>query len=333
MFWCYSGPMRLVVTAGLLIASTLAPSLAFAQRFAFERTLQTSARTKLDVTTVRGKIEVVAGTPGRVVVNGDATVRVGWDVPSNAVDLARQVAASPPIDSVGDTVTLAIPADRTVQRAVTVSYRVQVPPETEVLISSESGETSVRGLAGPVDVRTQSATIALQGLSGVTRASTGSGAVSAEGMTGELRVTTTSSSFTGTGLASSLLVRTQSGEVAAVLTATGDVDVETGSSAIRLRGVRGGLTARTQSGRVTVQGSPLRPWIANTGSSSVSLDIEPEVGFSLDASSRSGSVVVEGGAVQGATTKRAARGSVNGGGALVKITTGSGSIRVQIGGR
>jgi photosystem II stability/assembly factor-like uncharacterized protein len=85
---------RIAVVAVLCAA---APSLAFAQRFSFERTIQTTGPTRLDVITDRGKIEVIAGRPGRVVVEGAASVRVGWNVPSNAVELARQVAAAPPI--------------------------------------------------------------------------------------------------------------------------------------------------------------------------------------------------------------------------------------------
>jgi DUF4097 and DUF4098 domain-containing protein YvlB len=326
----YTALMRTIIATVIVAASTLVPATAFAQRFPFERSIQISGQTKLDVSTVRGKIIIVAGAPGRVVVEGDVTVRAGWDVPANAVELARQVAASPPIHHAGDTVKLTIPVDRAAQRGVTVSYRVQVPPDADVQTSSNSGETSISGIGGPVDVRTQSGRIALQRLTGVVRASTGSGAVSADDVAGGLRVTTTSSSFNGTGLGSSLWVRTQSGEIDAALTGAGDVDVETGSSAIRLSGLRGALSATTQSGRLNVQGAPLRPWIAHTQSSSVNLDLEPGIGFSLDATSRSGSVVVNGGPLQGSAAKGLAKGTVNGGGALVRVNTGSGAIRVQL---
>ena len=79
---------RIAVIAVLCAA---APSLAFAQRFSFERTIQTTGPTQLDVVTDRGKIEVVPGRPGRIVVEGAATVRLGINVPSNAVELAKKV--------------------------------------------------------------------------------------------------------------------------------------------------------------------------------------------------------------------------------------------------
>src|SRR6185295_5782994 len=104
--------MRTTIRVGLLlVVCAAAPSLAFAQRFPFERTIQTSGPTRLDVSTDSGKIEIVAGRPGRIVVEGAATVRTGWNVPANAVELARRVAAAPPIESADQTVRLRIPID------------------------------------------------------------------------------------------------------------------------------------------------------------------------------------------------------------------------------
>ena len=42
---------------------------------------------------------------------------------------------------------------------MTVSYEVRVPPETEVTAASESGATTVRGVARAVVIRTQSGAI------------------------------------------------------------------------------------------------------------------------------------------------------------------------------
>jgi hypothetical protein len=102
--------MRTIARLALLVVlCTGAPTLAFAQRFAFERTIQTTSPAKVDVITDRGRIEVVAGRPGRVVVEGAATVRVGWNVPADAAELARKVAAAPPIDYADQTVRLRLP--------------------------------------------------------------------------------------------------------------------------------------------------------------------------------------------------------------------------------
>lgn len=318
--------IRLVVIA-IVCAAT--PSLAFAQRFPFERTIQLSGTTRLDVSTLRGKIEVLPGDPGRIVVEGAVTVRVGWNVPADAVEIARKIAATPPIDYAGGVVRLRDPADEAAQRAVTVNYRVRVPPATEVRSSSDSGATTIRGVSAAVDVQTKSAAIDLSDLSGAVQVSTSSGAVVATDVSGALSVKTSSSGFSGSRLGSSLRVRTQSGEIIATLSGTGDVSVETGSSAIKLRGVRGGLDVQTQSGRVTVQGAPVRDWKANTASSSVSFDLETTPGIVLDLVSRSGNVDLSGMNVTGSVTKHAVKGTVGNGGPTVMVRTGSGAIRLE----
>jgi DUF4097 and DUF4098 domain-containing protein YvlB len=312
----------------VLLAVTFAPSPALAQRFPFARTFEAAGVTKIQVSTGRGKIEIVAGAPGQIEVGGAVTVRVGWDVPWDAEKLARQVAASPPIEVAGETLRLHDPAERDAQRAVTVNYRLRVPANITVDTTSESGETTVSGLTAAVAVRTQSGVIAVKDLAGTVTVGSGSGAVSAANVAGPLTVTTSSSSFNGSGL-TSLTIRTQSGEVKAALAGSGDVDVQTGSSAISLTGVRGALTAETRSGRITVQGAPSRDWSASTQSSSVSFDIARGTGAALDVASRSGSIDVAGAEVQGTVAKRSVKGTVNGGGSLIRVATGSGSIRLE----
>ena len=325
----YTDSVRALVIASGVLALLAMPSLASAQRFRFERTIQVSEPVKLDVATVRGKIEVRAGAPGRVVVEGEATVRVGFNVPANAVELARQVAAAPPIEQSGNEIRLRIPLDDATERAVTIAFRVQVPPGTEVDTTSESGETTIEGIAGAVSVRTQSSAITVRRLAGTAQVSTGSGAVVVDDVRGDLAVTTSSSSFRGTGLGGALRLRTQSGDVQAAFTGSGDVEVLTGSSAIQLSGLRGALTARTESGRVTIQGAPGGDWSVTTGSSAIDFTLEPERGLALDAASRGGEVVLEGMQVDGSITKRAVDGNFRGGGPRVRLDTRSGTIRVR----
>jgi hypothetical protein len=324
--------MRRLPVAAVFGAMCLAGAApASAQRFPFEQTIAVDQPVILDAETVRGKIDVVAGEPGRVVIAGTVTVRVGWDVPLNAEALAKQVASAPPIVRSGNTIRLGIPTDPAALRAVTIAYQVRVPVTTEVHTTSESGATTVRGVSGAVEVRTQSAAIDLASLSGAVNVTTGSGAVMVNDIKGTLTVRTESSGFTGRSLGSSLSVRTQSGQVDADLTGTGDVDVETGSSGIRVRGARGALTIKTQSGQIVVeQGAPSRPWAVTTGSSRVDLAVDAGTGLTIDAESRSGQVLVEGAAVKGEVERHRVAGTIGAGGPLVRVNTGSGAIRIRV---
>ena len=312
----------------LLVAGLLAPGTqAAAQTFTFDRSFPATASTQLDVTTERGKITVRAGTTAEVVVVGRVSVRVGWNVPANAVALARSTTNQPPLEHTGDTVRLQIPSDGRTRRAVTIAYEVQVPAGTRVVTHTESGETRVEGVRGAVSVRTQSGAIKLADL-GETRVETGSGAVSIDGA-GPLRVTTSSSGIEAKRISGNLYVRTQSGRVTASFVNEGDVDVETGSSAITIDGLDGGVTASTQSGRVRVSGNPKRPWRVTTGSSAIELEFSAHAAFTLDATSGSGSVTTENLIVRGETEKRSVAGSIDGGGPTVHLTSRSGSIKLK----
>src|SRR5215203_3467904 len=149
----------LPIAAIVLISIGASPALA--QRFSFERSFEVLGQSVLDVSTLHGKIEVTPGEPGRVVVVGTATVRVDWNVPANAADLARTVADNPPIQQDGQTLRWKTPSNPAEQRAVTVSYQVRVPPDTEVAATTESGETTIRGVSRRVTIRTQSGAIAV----------------------------------------------------------------------------------------------------------------------------------------------------------------------------
>jgi hypothetical protein len=248
-------------------------------------------------------------------------------VPSNAVEIARKVAENPPISREGETVRLRAPADPVEQRAVTVNYQVRVPRDTRVISVSDSGATTIDGVQGPVDVRTQSSSIELMRLGNGVAVKTGSGAVSVDGA-GDLRISTESSGINARNVSGALHIRTQSGAVYATLTGRGDVDVHTGSSAMDLLGVAGGLNASTRSGRIAVSGRPLAPWQVTTGSSAVDVTIEAASGLTVDATSGSGSVKLEGDSVQGTVSKGRVAGTISGGGPLVRLSSRSGSIRI-----
>lgn len=316
-----------VLAAGLMLAAA-AP--AFAQQVAFERTYQAGAAPTLDVSTIRGKIDVSVGDTDRIVVRGTATVRLGLSLPANAYELVKRVATDPPIQQEGTIVRLRPPSGADEQRAMTVAYTVLAPRATVVKTNSDSGATTVSGITGPVSVRTQSAAIGIRDLGGAANITTGSGAVDVDGMAGDLTVSTESSRVTLRNIGAGLHVRTQSGAVEGTFRGRGNVDVGTGSSAIDLVGVNGGLTATSNSGRIRVSGLPSAPWQVTSGSGSFDLDFDSNAKLTLEARSGSGSVSVNGSTLQGSTSKGAASGTVGGGGPLVRATSRSGSIRIAL---
>jgi hypothetical protein len=322
----------LVLAAAVgFVGAAAAPALA--QRFPFERAFDVGEVPIVEVVTNRGKVDVTVGAPGRIVVSGLVTVRLGWDVPSNAVELARRVAGNPPVVRAGDLLRLRTPVDDAERRAVIVSYQIQVPPNAAVTSTTDSGATAIRSVSGPVTVRTQSASIDLTELGGDAAVNTGSGVVRVDGVGGALTVMTGSSGFTGRALRGAVSVRTESGAVDIRLQGPGDVDVETGSSLMRVRDARGGLIASTRSGSVTIEGSPGGDWKIFTGSSAIEITTPTGAAFTLDALTDSSSVRVDGDAFRGSISKRQAAGPVAAGGPTVRVNSRSGSIRMRVGAR
>ncbi len=113
---------RIAVPPFLVVGFLAAGSQAVAQTFTFERSFPATASTQLDVATERGKITVRVGTTAEVVVVGRVSVRVGWNVPADAVALARSTADQPPLEHTDDTVRLQRPGDDRARRAVTIAY-------------------------------------------------------------------------------------------------------------------------------------------------------------------------------------------------------------------
>lgn len=320
--------MRVLATLAIL-AGLATP--ATAQSFDFEQRLPASTD-RIEITTDRGRIEIRGGAGDQVVIRGRVSVRVGFGVPADAVALARVTASAPPVTVDAGAVRLRRPDDERTREAVTIAWQVEVPARMAVTTVSDSGETTVGGTTGAVSVTTQSARIALTALGGEAVVHTGSGDVTAEGVGGALRVTTSSSSVTASGLAGALHVRTDSGRVKAAFAGTGDADVETGSSQIELQNLAGGLVAATNSGRVIVHGRPGRDWTITTGSSRIDVTLPADAAFTLDAASGSSSVNTDNMMVEGESTPRRVAGTIDGGGATIRLNSRSGSIHVERGG-
>ncbi len=110
----------------------------------------------------------------------------------------------------------------------------------------------------------------------------------------------------------------------------GNVKATTGSGAIYVEGATAQLEARTGSGAIHVDGSPRQPWNLRTGSGQIDVRVDNQTPFDLDAQTGSGGVVTaQPVVVSGQQSRQRLSGSVRGGGAVMRLRTGSGSIRIE----
>ncbi|MGA7339920.1 MAG: DUF4097 family beta strand repeat-containing protein [Terracidiphilus sp.] len=160
-------------------------------------------------------------------------------------------------------------------------------------------------------------------------AATGSGSVIDDGVGANAKLSTGSGGIHATGLEGGFEADTGSGNIYAEQTGDGDVKAETGSGSIELRNLHGALKAETGSGSIKAGGTPAGPWRLQTGSGSVEL-WTGGAALTLDASTGSGSVQSDREiSTQGTFDRHHMIGKINGGGPMVHVETGSGSIRIH----
>ncbi len=160
-------------------------------------------------------------------------------------------------------------------------------------------------------------------------AQSGSGNVDDDGVGADARLSTGSGGVHATGLEGGPSLDTGSGNIYAELTGDGDARAHTGSGSIELHGVHGALRAETGSGNIKVDGRPMGPWKVTTGSGSVEL-WTADSAFTLDAQTGSGGIHSDREMLtQGTTERHHVTGKIGGGGPLVKVDTGSGSITIH----
>jgi DUF4097 and DUF4098 domain-containing protein YvlB len=279
----------------------------------FERTLDVEGPVQLEVVTGSGDVSVSRGPDGRVEITG--RIRIGRTFgrsADEAEEMARRLEASPPIEVAGDRVRVGPIDDPAYRNNVSISYAIVVPQASAVRSRTGSGDQALSGVAGGVDAETGSGAIALQDVGGPVRATAGSGSIRAQGVAGALEA------------------RTGSGSISVVQTAAGNVEASAGSGDIELSGVDGALHARTGSGSLHAEGRPAKDWDLQTGSGSIRLGLPADAAFDLDAHTGSGSIRTNHPVTQEGTIGRnRLTGTVRGGGPLVHLSTGSGSIRIE----
>ena len=277
------------------VALALAAIPALASEATFERNLTVNGRVDLTVATGSGNIHLTHGTAGQVHIFGK--VRSSWGgvivYPSaEQIDAqVREIAAHPPIEQTGNIIRIGARHENL--HNIAIDYEIEAPANAYLNAGAGSGDITDDGIGENAKL------------------STGSGNIHATGLQGGFTV--------GTG----------SGNIYAEQTGQGDVKADTGSGNIELRNLRGGLHAETGSGDIKVSGVPTSSWRLTTGSGNVEF-WSGDAPLTLDASTGSGSIHTDREMLtQGSSDRHHVTGKFNGGGATVRIETGSGDIRVH----
>src|SRR5215469_6498446 len=149
-----------VVALVVLFASTAALAWNSPQG-TFDRTLTVTGPVDLEVFTHSGDVRIRAGSSGSVQIHGKIYVGDHW-FGGRRDDDVHAIEQNPPIHQNGNSIHV----DYVNYRNISIDYEITVPTETTVRTKSGSGDQTIEGTRGNVEVQTGSGDVKLASLQG-----------------------------------------------------------------------------------------------------------------------------------------------------------------------
>jgi DUF4097 and DUF4098 domain-containing protein YvlB len=299
--------------ASLALTLFLFSSAAFAStpQGTFDRIFSVTGPVDLEVQTHSGDITVRTGPAGSVSIQGKIFVGDHWLFGNRHTDVS-DIEQHPPLRQKGNSIRI----DYVNAREISVDYEITVPADTTIRTHSGSGDQTIEGTRGNLDLQSGSGDVKLSRITGEIRLHTGSGNLRAREIAGTIRG--------GAG----------SGDIELEETGSGDVDLRTGSGNITARGIQGAFRAEAGSGDISGEGTQTGTWEIRTGSGNVHVRLPVNAAFDANLSTSSGTLEVSPAitmTVQGQVqeVRKEIVGKVGGGGPLLTVRTGSGDIRIE----
>ncbi len=195
---------------------------------------------------------------------------------------------------------------------VDAEFVIIVPKSYNLQISTSGGDIQAGDLVGSVRSETSGGDVRLAAIEGTVSAETSGGDVTVERTKGQLRCST-------------------SGGDIRISSSAGDVDVETSGGDITIGAVEGQVKAETSGGDVHVSVKGVNKGIsAETSGGDVTIQFARGTGAEIDASTTGGDVVCDlPVTVSGRIDEGRVKGTVNGGGPLVRARTTGGDIHIS----
>jgi DUF4097 and DUF4098 domain-containing protein YvlB len=292
----------------------------------FDRNYDVTGPIRLELSNASGDVDIAGSADGKVHVHGEVRASgFGSDSPQKRLD---DTLANPPIEQRGDTIRIGKEVSR--MRNVSITYKIQVPRDTEVDASVASGAQTIRGVRGPVKVQAASGSIRVEKIERDVQLSTASGSISATDVGSEVRVKSASGSVTVTNIRGDVIVDALAG-VIRVSRPGGRIEADTASGEVEIDGAASDVKAHAASGRVSVEGNPGANsyWELKTMSGGVQLGVPSSANLHLSAEAVSGEIRTDIPIVIEEQGKHSLRAHMGTGGGRVDVHTISGEIRVN----
>lgn len=282
----------------------------------FEKTESLARDGKVYLSNISGDIEITSWSQNQVRIEA---VKVSQ---ASSADKAKSNAAEVTIEVAREGDTLRIETKYPERKGffgresmnVSINYKLQVPDRASVEVRSISGDVTIASLGGPAKIRTTSGDVKINKATGVD-------------------VNLTSGDLTVENIAGDAYLKTVSGDIE-VTTVKGSLEAASVSGDIDFRDVSEARTAtgKTVSGNITYIGTILAG--GNYEFESMSGDIEMTIpagsGFDFEANTFSGVIDTDFSIeVSGKLSRKEIHGTVNKGGARIRLKSFSGNIDLK----
>ena len=196
-----------------------------------------------------------------------------------------------------------------------VDIEIRVPRDFDLNLHTGDGNVDVQGVKGSILLRSGDGNISLADLQGTLKADTGDGNIDMRSVRGDVTLHTGDGNIDVTGVDGSLRAETGDGRVRV----NGRFDV------LDLRTGDGGIDAKA------IEGSRLESdWRLNTGDGNLTLRLPGTIAANIELETHDGSIEFDlPVTVSGRQSKRELHGQLNGGGKLLSLKSGDGSIRLE----
>ncbi|MFY9574771.1 MAG: DUF4097 family beta strand repeat-containing protein, partial [Blastocatellia bacterium] len=271
----------------------------------WNKTFNTERGAKLRVETSDANIRVTAWDGSSV------TARVttqGWTIGGDGINIVDR--------QNGDQIDIEVRFPRhTFQmnwRNRRVDIEIKVPRNADLDLHTGDGNVDVQGVKGTILLRSGDGNLNLAELEGTLRAGTGDGNIDMRNVRGDFTLHTGDGRIDVTGIDGSLRAETGDGRVR--INGRFDVlDVKTGD---------GGVDATAHDGSKVETN-----WRLNSGDGDVTLRVPATIAADVELHTNDGNIDFDMPVtISGGVGKRDVRGQINGGGKLISLKTGDGSI-------
>jgi DUF4097 and DUF4098 domain-containing protein YvlB len=320
-------PHRLL-TAALVLLAGVAPlgcGVGMGATGQFDRSFDVGGHTRVEVSNTSGDLEIVGAADGKVHIRAEVKARgIGFGDPKERL---AQILSNPGIEQKGDTIRIG--KDISNLRYASITYRIEVPHDTEVNSTVMSGGQIIRGIRGPVTAQGASGSIRAEQIERDTRLTTASGSVNANDIGDDVRANSASGGITVNNAKGEVRANTMSGDIQ-VHHPGGRVEADSASGSIDILGATADAKAHGLSGSITLQGDPGQHgyWDLKTASGRVRMNVPDSASFRFSAQSTSGEIRTDIPIVIEEQGKHSLRARIGNEGGRVEVKTISGEIQI-----